>query len=166
VDISRLTATVPVGEMEVGMLRKAMNATVRVPAVGNQEFDGTVRAIAAGSDPASGSYPVEVLWRNTPRHSIKSGMSVRVTIHTQSPDSVLLIPAGAVATVEHKDAVFLASASQAAVRFVSLGRTAGNLIEAIEGIHEGDTLVTTGLTALARGRKLKPTVVGSSGGPQ
>ena len=41
---------------------------------------------------------------------------------------------------------------------------ADNLVEVTDGIEVGDTLVSSGITALARGEDLSVTVVGSSGG--
>ena len=164
VDISSLKTTVPVGEMEVGILKKGMPAEIKVPAVGNQTFSGKVRAIAAGSDPSTGSYPVEIAWKNTKDRRIKSGMSVRVTVSTEESDSVILIPAISIFEKEHKNAVFVASDSKAAIHFIQTGRAIGNSVEIIGGLKAGEILITTGIATLSRGENIIATLKGESGG--
>ena len=51
VDISSLKAVLPVGETEVGLVRKGMIADITIPAEGTTVFKGKVTAVAAGSDP-------------------------------------------------------------------------------------------------------------------
>jgi RND family efflux transporter MFP subunit len=164
VDISSLKTTVPVGEMEVGILKKRMPAEIKVPAVGNQTFSGKVSAIAAGSDPATGSYPVEVVWKNTKERAIKSGMSVKVIIETEDMDSVLIIPAKSIVEKDRKDAVFLAIDGKAAIRFITPGRMHGNNVEITEGLDMGDIVLTSGMTVLSRGDSLNVTLTGEQGG--
>ena len=164
VDISSLKTTIPVGEMEVGILKKGMPAEIKVPAVGNQTFSGKVAAIAAGSDPSTGSYSVEVVWKNTEDRQTKSGMSVRVTVSTEMSDSAILIPLISLFEKEDKDAVFVSSDGKAAIRFVETGRAVGNNIEIIDGLEVGETLITTGVATLSRGESIAVTVKGNSGG--
>ncbi len=166
VNISSLKATVSVGEMEIGILKKGMPVQVKVPAVGNKLFKGKVAAIAAGSNPATGSYPVEIVWKNTRDRAIKSGMSVRVTITTQERDSTILIPLTTLVKKDAKDAVFIASEDRAILRFVTTGRATGNLIEIYDGITVGEVLVTTGMTNLSRGEHVSVTLPGESGATQ
>ena len=164
VDISSLKTTIPVGEMEVGILKKGMPAEIKVPAIGNNAFSGTVTAIAAGSDPATGSYPVEVVWKNTKDRAIKSGMSVKVIIETQDMDSVLIIPAKSIVEKDRKDAVFLAIDGKAAIRFITLGRMHENNVEITEGLYIGDFVLTSGMTVLSRGDSVTVTLTGEQGG--
>jgi len=164
VDISSLKATVAVGEMEVGILKTGLKAHIRVPAVQDARFEGMVTAIAAGSDPSTGSYPVEVQWENTPDKRVRSGMSVHVRIETEEPDAVIVIPAKAIVEKEGKKAVFVASRNRAAIRFVEMGDVFGDLAEIVEGLEVGDILLTSGITTLRRGEPIAVTVTGRSGG--
>ena len=166
VDITSLKATVSVGEMEVGILKKGMSAEIKVPAVGNKTFTGKVAAIAAGSDPATGSYPVEITWRNTPKREIKSGMSVKVVIETNDVDSVITIPLKAIIEKDRKDAVLVAFEDKVAVRFVTVGRIHGNNAEITEGIEVGNVILTSGMTVLSRGDSIVVTMASDSGGAQ
>jgi membrane fusion protein (multidrug efflux system) len=164
VDLSSLKATIAIGEMEVGLLEQDMPARVRVPAVGNALFEATIGAIGAGSDPSTGSYPVEVVWENTADHAVKSGMSIQVSIATEEPDSVILIPIGAVVEKDRRDAVFTVSSNRATIRFIEMGRSRGNQIEILDGLKVGDILLTSGITTLARGDSIAVTLSGGNGG--
>ncbi len=166
VDISALKATVPIGEMEIGIVKRGMPASIKVPAVNNQTFSGKVSAIAAGSDPTTGSYDIELTWKNTKERAIKSGMSVKVTITTNDIDSVLTVPMKAIIEKDRKDAVLVMQDNKAAIRFISLGRIHGNKAEIVNGISLGDIVVTSGMTVLNRGDSLMVTMVSENGGSQ
>ncbi len=166
VDISSLKATVAVGEMEIGIIKKGMAATIQVPAVGNKTFAGRVTAIAAGSDPATGSYPVEIVWKNTRDRAIKSGMSIKAIIATQETDSVIIIPSKAIVEKDRKDAVFLAIDGKAAIRFITTGRIHGTHVEIIDGVDIGDIVLTSGMTVLSRGDSIAVTLTDGQGGTE
>ncbi len=158
VDITSLKTTVSVGEMEVGILKKGMSVDISVPAVKHKTFKGNVAAIAAGSNPATGSYPVEIVWKNTPKREIKSGMSVRVTIMTQDSDSAIVVPARCIFEKEYKSAVYTVSDNKATVRFVQTGRAVGNNIEVTKGLLAGDVVVSSGISGLSRGETIAATI--------
>lgn len=163
VDISRLRSTIAVGQSEVGFLRKGLRAEIRVPAAGNVSFTGRVKAVAAGNDPATGSYPVEVTWRNTKDRRVKSGMSVFVSIQSTAPDSALMVPAQAVVERDRKDAAFVAQDGKAALRFVETGRHSGNLVEIINGLSAKEVLIVSGMTKLSRGDAVSPMLLDPTG---
>jgi hypothetical protein len=125
-------------------------------------LQGRVNAISAGSDPATGSYPVEILWNNIEGLKIKSGMSVFITIPTKERDSVILIPALSIVEIEKKEAVFLSVNNKASIRFLSPGRSIKNHLEIIDGLKVGEILLTTGMTSLARGDSLLVVLKGES----
>lgn len=162
VNISSLKSTISVGEMEIGSLRKGMAANIVVPAIRSKTLQGKINAIAAGSDPATGSYPVEIIWKNIEGLKIKSGMSVFVTIPTQERDSVILIPSRSIVEVDKKNAVFLSVNNKASVRFLTPGRSVKNHFEIMDGLDEGEILLTTGTTNLTRGDTLLVVLKGVS----
>ena len=150
--------------MEVGILQAGMEATIELPAIPNVVFKGAVAAIAAGSDPSTGSYAVEVHWENTPGQRVKSGMSVSVCILTRDPEAIIMVPGKAVIEKEGKTAVFVAADQKAVVRFVETDRVFDDRVEITRGLDVGDVLVTSGITTLKRGEPIAVTVTGRSGG--
>jgi membrane fusion protein (multidrug efflux system) len=164
VNISSLKAEVAVGEGQVSLVTEDAPATVLIPAAGDQKlFQATVSAVAAGSDPATGSYPVIVTWKNPVGTTVKSGMSATVTIETQTQEPAVLIPSAAIVEQAGLSYVFTAEANRAAQKPVQVGRRIGNIAEILNGLEAGETLVISGLTALRRGDPIEPTVVGESG---
>jgi len=164
VDISSLKAEVAVGEGQVSLVAEGAPATVLIPAASDQKlFEATVSAVAAGSDPATGSYPVIVTWRNPVGGTIKSGMSATVTITTEAQEPVVLIPSSAIVEQAGQSYVFTAEGDRAAQRPVQVGRRIGNIAEILDGLEEGETLIISGLTALRRGDPVQPSVIGESG---
>ncbi len=164
VDISSLKAEVAVGEGQVGLVAEGAAAKVLIPAASEQKlFDAAVRAVSAGSDPATGSYPVIVTWKNQVGNAIKSGMSATVTIETRAEEPVVLIPSAALVELGGQMFVFTAEADRAAQKPVQVGRRIGNIAEILEGLKEGETLIISGLTALRRGDPVQTKVIGESG---
>ncbi len=164
VSLYSLKTTVNVGENEVGLLRPGLSAEVRVRAVDSDTFEGTVTAIGAGANPATGSYPVEVVWKNTKDRAVKSGMSVRVRVVTGDPDTVVMIPDRALTEVHGRRAVYVARGLRAAPRFIELGRALNTLREVTRGLDPGDTLLTSGITTMTNGDTLQVTLIGTSVG--
>ncbi|HEX3020713.1 MAG TPA: efflux RND transporter periplasmic adaptor subunit [Chitinispirillaceae bacterium] len=163
VDISSLKAMLMVGELEIGQIKVGTPVDVVVTAV-NKSFQGKVSAIAAGNDPATGSYAVEVEWKNSADLQVKSGMSVKVTIGTTIKDTAIFIPAFSIVEKEYKKAVFVVTENKAALRFVNTGKTSGSQVAILGGISEGDIVLTSGMTTLGRGDSLIVTMTGESGG--
>jgi len=166
VDISSLKVEVAVGEGQIGLIEVGAPATVVVPAApsdGPRQFSARVRAVAAGADPTTGSFPVVVSWRNSEGARIKSGMSAQVSIQTRQEVPVLLVPSAALVDRDGETRVFTAQEGTAMVRPVRVGRRLGNLAEIVEGLQEGQTLIITGLAALRQGTPVAATVVGESG---
>lgn len=164
VDISSLKATVYIGELEIGYVRKGQKAAIQIPALQNKTVNGTVRAIGAGSDPATGSFPVEIVFPNNAERSIKSGMSIKVTLTTSEPDSALMIPSQVIIEKDRKDAVFIAKDNKAVITFIDIGRVRGNVTEVLSGLSIGDILITTAMTTLSRGDSVQITRKDSNGG--
>lgn len=164
VDISSLKAEVAVGEGQVGLLAEGAPATVLIPAAREQKvFDATVSAVSAGSDPATGSFPVIVTWVNPVGNTIKSGMSATVIIETKAQEPVVLIPSAALVEQGGQTFVFAAEADRAAQKLVRVGRRIGNIAEILDGLEGGETLIISGLTVLRRGDPVQTTVIGESG---
>lgn len=164
VNLSLLKTTVSIGEMEIGLLKKGMEADIRIPAVSGNVFKGRITAIAAGSDPSTGSFPVEIVWKNPKGFTIKSGMAVKATLKTEISDSLILIPTYSIVDKKDRDAVFTVYDNKALLKFINTGRMSGGKVEIVSGLEPGETLITTGTTKLNDGDSILVTLVGESGG--
>ncbi len=163
VDNSSFRITVSVGEREVGLVEAGAAVRVYVPAALGEEFvEGVVEAVAAGSNPATGSFPVLVSFRNGFSGRVKSGMSANVSIRARVTDPAVIIPSAALVRRGSRYAVFVEDAGKAAVRELSLGRRSGVRVEVLSGLAEGERLVISALTKLRPGVPLAAAMVGDT----
>jgi membrane fusion protein (multidrug efflux system) len=164
VDISSLKVEVGVGETQIGLIDEGAAARVYIPAACDEKlFEATVAAVAAGSDAATGSFPVVISWVNTCGDKIKSGMSATVTIETRQEQPVILIPSAALVEIEGALFVYTGETGRVAAKRVQVGRRLGNVAEIVEGLTDGEELIITGLGTLRQGDPVTLTVVGESG---
>jgi membrane fusion protein, multidrug efflux system len=162
VDNSGFRVDLRLGERQIGLLDAGARATVSVAAAGTQEFPGEVSAVAAGSDPATASYRVVVLFTPSEGTSLKSGMTARVSVETSLESEVLLVPSGALLREGERNLVYVDEDGIARQREILLGRRLGGRAEVLEGLEEGDIVVLSGTTRLSEGAALKTTVIGNS----
>ena len=159
VDTSRLELEASVGEAEVIYVSPGSEASVLVPACGPEQQAARVRAVAAGSDPASGSYPVVLEWENQCDVRVKSGMSAVANIVPSGEQPVIVAPSVGLLRQQGVDFVYVARNDQAEERVVRVGRQFANRAEILEGLNEGEFIVVSALSALSDGTPLNTTIV-------
>ncbi len=160
IDISKIKLNVYLGESEITHVSKGNRATITVSAL-DEELEGTVTAVAEGTDPATGSFQVEILVDN-PGERVKSGMTGVVTIETSEVDQGILIARTGVGTRANEKFVLKVEngiCSSVPVEAISLR---GNRMLITGDITEGDTLALTGLTKLSTGDSVVVSVVESA----
>lgn len=163
VDVSSFKLTVAVGEREVGLVELGAPVRVSVPAaLGEETVEGRVSAVAAGSDPATGSFPVVVSFRNGFGGRIKSGMTASASIAVRSALPSVVVPSAALVRRGERYAAFVAEGGSAAVRELVLGNRVGPRVEVISGLSVGDVLVLSGLTRLRAGSPITVNLRGDS----
>lgn len=149
VDLSRLEVEISVGEREVRFLEAGSPVTVYIPSCELGRMEATVEAVAAGSDPGTGSFPVVVSWENE-CDDIRSGVSANLVIEPTNQRDRLVIPASAVLE-DGGDHVFVAEDGRATRRDVILEERLGNRAAIAEGLAPGELVILSGLTVLADG---------------
>jgi RND family efflux transporter MFP subunit len=162
-DLSRLRMEVSLGEGLIGLVVPGAAARVTVPAACDTEMEAEVTAVAAGSDPATGSYTAVLEWENACPERIKSGMSAEAVIEPRPRSPQLIIPTAAVTSRGGSDVVFLAEEGKAAMREVQIGRTEGNLAAVRAGLTGGETLIMSGISGLSDGDPVEASVLAESG---
>ncbi len=164
VDLNTLRLQISVGEGVIGQVKEGASSSVRIPAAcEGQSIEAKVVAIAAGSDPGTGSYPVVLEFENQCGEAIKSGMSAEASIEPSAGPERIIIPSIALARRNQQDVVFVAAEGSAKVTPVTLGRRVGNRIEVLEGLSTGDVLIISGITSLSDQDLVDSTIIGKSG---
>lgn len=133
----RLEATVD--ESDIRYVRIGQPVSVSIDAVGSTEFSGRVVQIVPTADPASRSFLAKV---QLPRDGrFRSGLFGRARF-ARGGRSALVVPQTCVVERGQLPAVYVIDAQQmATLRYVTLGKTAGEQVEVLSGLQDGETLV-------------------------
>jgi len=146
-DFDPLRAVMHVPERELNKLREGQTATLRFDALPGEVFTGRVTLISPTVDPETGTFRAIVEVRD-PSRQVKPGLFGRVRIQYDQRDNALLIPKQAVLEEDNESAVFVVQDSLAVRRTVTTGYANGDQIEILDGVAEGEQVVTTGQATL------------------
>jgi membrane fusion protein (multidrug efflux system) len=162
-----LEVRLSVGEREVQYLAPGSVAYVTYPGTDGEEIEARVAAIAAGSDPQTGSFPVIVRWDNPNVAMARAGMSVSVRIPPVGADQQVVVPANAVITRGAETSVFVARADGTAERrIVETGERRGDRQAIRSGVDSGEIVIVSGLRSLSNGEDIAVTDRNALGGSQ
>ncbi len=166
VNLDHLRVEVSVGEREIRYVDTGSSVDVIVSACGPDPYRATVHAISAGADERTGSYPVIVRWENSCER-IRSGMSARVRIAPPEDAAGLIAPGAAIRRDDDGSYVFVVTGDprrgNVEKRSVVPGERLGDRVLILQGIAEGDLVLTSGLSTLSPGQPVEATVLGQTG---
>ncbi len=150
VDVSKLKAQVMVSEKDVYKLKTGAPVKVTTDIYPDKEFKGTIRYIAPVGDDAH-NYPVEITLTNDSRSNLKAGTFIRVAFNAAGNSTALQIPKIALAEGLKNPYVFVLSGNKATIKKLTLGREIGDNVQVLDGLNEGDPVITSGQINLAEG---------------
>jgi RND family efflux transporter MFP subunit len=135
----RLEASVD--ESELHFVHIGQAAQVMIDALGNVQLSGKIVQIVPAADPASRSFLVKVELPAEAR--LRSGLFGRARF-ARGQRPALLIPRTSLVERGQLQGVYALDANQiAGLRYVTLGRNAGEQIEVLSGLQDGERLVAT-----------------------
>ncbi len=148
VHIEKVNVKIPVPENEIAGIVKGLSAKIRVPALGNQEFDGKVTEVGVLSNPLSHTYMVKVELDN-PEKLLKPGMVCNATIENPGLANRLVVPVAAVQSEANgQKYVYVAAQGKALRKDVETGALVSNGIVIKSGLADGDLLIVEGYQKL------------------
>jgi len=154
VDVSKLKATIQVSEKDVYKLKKGSPVTVRCDIYPDKTFKGIIRYISPKGD-ESHNYPVEITLNNDSRTPIKAGTFIRVNFDVADKSNTLQIPKLALVEGMKNPYVYTISNGHAVTKKLVLGREIGENVEVLDGLTEGDEVITSGQINLIEGTKVE-----------
>lgn len=155
-DLSALELEIFLGEREVRFLEVGSPAVVTIPSCERRTMPAAVTAIAAGSDPGTGSFPVVLSWPNE-CGDIRSGVSATVSIEPTNQRDRLVIPSSAIVN-EGGAHVFLARDGVAVWQNVEVEERLGDRAAIAAGLEAGDIVLVSGVTVIADGDPINVTL--------
>jgi RND family efflux transporter MFP subunit len=150
-DTSRLEIEIMVSESDVSFITTGSEVEVKIKAVSEEVFTGTVASVAAVADPLKRSYAAKISLDN-PDNKIKSGMFAEVKGSTVKKADVVCVPQSAIVPKGVSNVVFVVDADKRArERQVSTGIETETMVEVSEGVNSGEIVITKGNTLVRDG---------------
>ena len=154
VDISSLRLIANVVEKDLRLVGVGDPAVVEVDAYPGEKFTGRIARVAPILDPATRTAPMEVEIPNR-ESRLKPGMYAKVNLEIEGRKNVLLVPKISLVDSEGQRGVYQASdENRAAFKPVKVGIEDAERAEILEGLSEGETVVSVGAGALRRNDQL------------
>lgn len=155
VDIYNLKAVVFVGEKDVYQLKLNQSASISADVLPGKSFMGKVSFISPVGD-ENHNYRVELAVNNKAAE-LKAGTYIKVAFDLGNNFTALQIQKLALVEGTKNPYVYVVNNNQAFIRKITVGREAGENIEVLTGLKEGDEVVTSGQINLTNGSILTKT---------
>ena len=158
-----IEVSVGMPEAFIGRIKPGEQVSVKFPSIPGKSFDGVISEVSFAAGSESSTYPVIVTVKH-PTSAIRPGMTADVTFNVTPTDglrrSTLVVPANAVGEDTDGNFVFVVTESEnglAAVqkKTVTVGTLTSNGFEIVDGLQDGDFVVTAGIANLSDGMKVR-----------
>jgi membrane fusion protein (multidrug efflux system) len=153
VDISTVRMVANVVEKDLKELQTGNTTRVDVDAFPGELFTGRIARVSPVLDPATRTASIEIEIPNASAR-LKPGMYARVSVTTSTRKQALVIPATSVVDLGGRRGVFTPLNETAVFRALDLGTEQKDIVEVLGGLADGDTVITTGSSALRDGDRI------------
>jgi RND family efflux transporter MFP subunit len=134
-------------------VRLNQTVMIRISALGDQPFKGSIETIVPIADQGSGSFWVKI--RLPAGEAVRSGMFARVVIRT-GEQRMMLIPASAVVPQGQLTGIFIVDDNQVTrFRLIRTGRRFDDTVEIITGLDDGQRFVVNPPPTLVDGAQVE-----------
>jgi RND family efflux transporter MFP subunit len=144
VKIDKVFARVPVSENEIAFIKKGAKSKIRIAALTNYEFLGSVEEIGVLADPIAHTYKIKIGIVNKNRQ-IKPGMICSVSLERSNNAEGLFVPDRSVLVDEQgRNFVYAVYENKAVRKYVITGKLMKNGVEITSGLNDGEQIVVAG----------------------
>lgn len=156
VDVSRLKLNITVDETQVANLKVGDKVEIKASVFPDKNYAGNVTFIAPKAD-ASLNFPVEIEIASNPGNQLKAGMYGTAIFRSGNATPVIVVPRSAfVGSVSTNQIFVVENNNTARLRKVIAGRVLGDKVEILQGLNEGENIITSGQINLTDGSKITP----------
>ncbi len=154
VDISKLKVKLNVSEMYAFAIKKGDAVNITTDVYPGVTFTGRIESISSKSDEAH-TFPVEITLANQSAHPLKAGIFARVDFNVSKQANYIVIPREAVVGSVKVPQVFVVENGIVKLRNITVGGEAGTLVQVLNGLNEGETVVVNGQNNLVDNLKVE-----------
>jgi membrane fusion protein, multidrug efflux system len=119
-----------------------------------QVYQARIYAVDPSIDPATRTMRVRAMYANS-KEEVMPGAFVRINITLKEMEEAILLPTESIVPEIDGHKVFLVKSGKAVPQMVSIGQRSDRLIQIIEGIEPGDTVVQSGILQVRPGSNLR-----------
>jgi RND family efflux transporter MFP subunit len=154
-DLSAVIAKAHIPQDDAAALKVGDKGTMTVPGI-EKPIDGKVTVVSPALDPNSTTVEVWFEAKNA-KHELKPGTSVQVSITAQTVKDALVVPKNSVLTAPDGSTTVMLAGSDglAHQQAVKLGIRNGDDVQVVEGVKEGDKVISSGAYGLPDKTKIK-----------
>ena len=154
-DLSSVIAKAHIPQNDAAALKGGDKGTMTVPGIENP-IEGKVTVVSPAVDPNSTTVEVWLEAKN-PKHALKPGTSVQLSLTAQTVKDALVVPASSVITAPDGATVVMLAGSdgRAHQKTVKLGIRNGDDVQILEGVTASDKVVSAGAYGLPDKTKIK-----------
>ncbi len=148
-DMSKMRVATRVHESQIGFLTEGLPVAIRLDAVPNEVFYGSLSYISRL--PVNGEWPhtelrfyeavVEIPDEITKEQVLKPGLNAKLEIEVERYDGVLQVPSEAVVTLGEQHRVYVVTDAGLEPRQVLIDRSNDASVEVLDGLSEGESVV-------------------------
>lgn len=142
-----LKAILHLPEHEMQKIKAGQPVLMEIDAVPGVTFQGSVERVSPVVDRTTGTFRVVALVRDQ-QNRLKPGMFARVRVVYDTRNETLVIPKLAVINDGGRNSVFVVNDSLVQKRSITLGYANGTKVEVINGLVDGDVVITVGHNSL------------------
>lgn len=149
-DLNRMLAKINVGESDAPKVKLGMAVNVRMEAIPDKVFHGTVKLISSlategnpwdtGSTPGRKNFEVIVALKEADPKTLKPGMTADAEFVCDSVDSSVFVPLESVIEKNGKTFVYIKNGKRWERTPVATGKYNDNFIIIAKGVRKGDTI--------------------------
>jgi HlyD family secretion protein len=154
-DISSVIAKAHIPQSDAAVLKVGDKGTMTVPGI-DGPIEGKVTVVSPALDPNSTTVEVWLEAKN-PKHVLKPGTSVQLTLTAQTIKDALVVPVSSVITAPDgtSDVMVAGSDGRAHQQAVKVGIRNGDDVQILEGLTANDKVVTAGAYGLPDKTRIK-----------
>jgi membrane fusion protein (multidrug efflux system) len=155
VNVSKLKLKVTVNENQVASLKVGSPIKVTASVYPDKTFSGKITFIASKAD-ESLNFPIEIEITNNISKDLKAGMyGTAEFASNQQKQTLKIVPRNAFVGSVSSNEIFVIENGTAKLKKVTAGRILGDKVEILNGLSDGETVITTGQINLQDGSKVE-----------